>query len=544
MKVRIDSAISIDRAYLTSQVQMAITSRLTRSNPEYEKRKRYGRWVGNQHRLLKFYDLTDHEIRIPRGSLNLVRRTLSNYGITPEWETSGVTSRTAGEVSIDDFNVSLRKYQKECVHGMLKGVQGIVQMPCGAGKTTTAAVAMLSSGEPSLVLVHTEDILNQWVETITRLTAGTKPRIIQGKRSNVKPLKSGEVAVAMVQTLTRMKKSKGKDSYRQYQLMDLLDSVGALVTDEAHHVPAMQWKAIVDRCPARFRWGLTATPNRADGLGFMLTMLMGPKLFEISTDELIDRGYLQRPKIIPVDSGWGPSEKHYTYTIKCPYCDNQMITSHRRHSMDGSICTLCNEHISHQVDTDKGRLNYAKAVTSSSTDATRIANVCRIAKAASDDGRTTLILVPRKAAAYRLVRMLDAMGVNAVAVTGDDKKLIREQRLNDVRNGRTEVIIATQLADEGLDLPSLDCEINTSAGKDKGKAKQRVGRTLRIGGRQPLVFELVDHGEFKSQWEKRRKSYQQEYGDCIISIEPLTIDQSIKIIHDQNEMRTENDHLF
>ncbi len=534
MKVRIDSAISIDCSEITYQIESAITSRLTRPNPEYEKRKRYGRWVGKQHRLLRFYEKTDHEIRIPRGSLNLVQRTLAKYGIRPEWEASGVTTRTTGEVPIDYFDVSLRKYQKECVAKMLKGVQGIIQMPCGAGKTTTAAVAMLSSGEPSLVLVHTEDILNQWVETITRLTAGTKPRIIQGKRSNVKPLRDGEIAVAMVQTLTRMKTAKGKDSHRQYQLMDLLDSVGALVTDEAHHVPAMQWKAIVDRCPSRFRWGLTATPSRADGLGFMLTMLMGPKLFEISTDELIERGYLQRPRIVPVDSGWGPTDAHYSYTIKCSYCENQMATNNKRHMVDGTICTLCNEHLSHHLDTDKGRLNYAKAVTAAASDPTRIANICRISKAASEDGRTTLILVPRKTAAYRLVRMLEAMGVNAVAVTGDDKKHIREQRLNDVRNGRTEVIIATQLADEGLDLPSLDCEVNTSAGKDKGKAKQRVGRTLRIGGRQPIVFELVDHGEFKGQWEKRRKSYQQEYGDCIVSIEPLHIDDALKVIDDQN----------
>ena len=530
MKVRIDSAISIDRAELPQQIYTAITSRLTRPNPEYEKRVRYGRWVGKQHRLLRFYETTDHEVRIPRGSLHLVRRSLEQYGIYPDWETSGVTTRSHGRIAVEDFAVSLRDYQKECVEKMITGVQGIVQMPCGAGKTTTAAVAMLSSGEPSLVLVHTEDILNQWVDTITRLTAGTRPRIIQGKRSDFSPLRDGEVAVAMVQTLTRMKQARGKESYRRGQLIDLLDSIGALVTDEAHHVPAMQWKSIVDRCPARFRWGLTATPNRSDGLGFMLTMLMGPKLFEISTDELIARNFLQKPLIVPVESGWSPTDSHYSYTVTCPYCGNKTATNLKRHAADGSICTRCNEHISHRVDTDKGRLNYAKAVTASASNATRTSNICRLAKAAAEKGRTTLILVPRKAAAYRLVRMLQQMDVNAVAVTGDDNKQIRERRLDDVRNGRTEVIIATQLADEGLDLPSLDCEINTSAGKDKGKARQRVGRTLRIGGMKPIVFELVDGSEFRTQWDKRRRSYQQEYGDCIASVDPLMADRAITLL--------------
>jgi superfamily II DNA or RNA helicase len=123
--------------------------------------------------------------------------------------------------------------------------------------------------------------------------------------------------------------------------------------------------------------------------------------------------------------------------------------------------------------------------------------------------------------------MLESMGVMAVAVTGDDNKSIRDRRLDDVRNGKTEVIIATQLADEGLDLPSLDCEINTSAGKDKGKARQRVGRTLRIGGKKPVVFEIVDSAEFKNQWQQRRKSYQQEYGNCVISVEPISVQDAI-----------------
>ena len=99
--------------------------------------------------------------------------------------------------------------------------------------------------------------------------------------------------------------------------------------------------------------------------------------------------------------------------------------------------------------------------------------------------------------------------------------------MDDVRNGKIEVIIATQLADEGLDLPCLDCEINTSAGKDKGKARQRVGRTLRIGGKRPVVFEIVDSDEFENQWQQRRKSYQQEYGNCVTSIEPVSVQDAI-----------------
>ena len=515
MLILIRSGLQIPKKHLTPEVERALRTRLCKPNPAYESSQRYGRYTGNMERLLYFYEDQPDHLRIPRGALGLVRETLAKFGISPDFD-SAVHTNTMRPVPVEDFAVELRPYQRDCVDAMHKRVQGVVQMPCGSGKTTTGAIALLSTGEPGLVLVHTEDIQQQWVQTITQLTAGDRPRIIQGKGSSLKPLRPGEIAVAMVQTLAGARQSR-----------QLLQSVGALITDEAHHVPANQWRPIVDRCPARYRWGLTATPDRSDGLGFMLHFLMGPTIFQMGTNELIRQGYLFRPYIIPVDSGWEPGDDLYPANVPCYSCGTKIQVVPARHEREGTTCPKCDNYLSSQSDTERGRINYSKAVTVSSKDKDRMSLISDLTEAAVADGRTVLILVPRKKAVWSLVRDLESRGITAIGITSQDGKEIRSRKLRDARAGRVEAVVATQLADEGLDLPILDCAINTSAGRSKGRARQRVGRTLRPVGKTPVVFELVDGGEFRSQWDSRKRVYIQEYGPCVHGSEPLGLTEAL-----------------
>ena len=73
-------------------------------------------------------------------------------------------------------------------------------------------------------------------------------------------------------------------------------------------------------------------------------------------------------------------------------------------------------------------------------------------------------------------------------------KKARERALSDIREGRASILIGTQIADEGLDLPALDTLILAAPSRSPGRTEQRVGRILRNleGKRQPVVFDLVD----------------------------------------------------
>lgn len=507
--LKLGANVEVDLRSVPGDVVRRITSGLTHPNPAWERAVRMRLRVVPPP-ALHYFERRGDVLRVPRGALGLLREALDGAGIEIVFDTSGVVSRSPGLRSWDEIDVDLRPYQTEAVEAMLRRVQGIVRMPCGGGKTTTGATALLRSGEPGLVLVHTRDIRDQWVATFERLS-GRTPRLVSGDEDGLRPLADREVAVATVQTLSRAGRAA----------LPLLRSAGALLTDEAHHVPAETWRSIAEQVPARYRWGLTATPERSDGLTFVLSHLIGPTIFAISTSDLIASGYLLSPTIVPIDTGWAPSEDHYPWSARCSSCSRTTpVDDPVEHRRRGSTCRSCGAAIDRHALLDAGSLVHSRALSDLATDPGRAALVRLLATSSARAGRTVLVLLPRKDAVIATADAIRRDGIEVVAVTGDTTD--REQAIDLVRSGKVPVIVATQLADEGLDLPSIDVVVNASGGRSQGRAKQRVGRSLRLAGRDPVVFELVDGGEFASQWRSRFFGYVSEYGRrSVVSEEPL-----------------------
>jgi superfamily II DNA or RNA helicase len=530
IRVRIGAEISLCVAELSPRLCKAIENMFTFVNPEYEKRKRQNRYIKSTPQFLRFYRHREGWLYVPRGAINRVRVALTEHGADPKFLTRDVVSRSRGKIPLEDYDVSLRPYQLDGLRAMHERVQGVVQMPCGAGKTELGAAALLTTGEPGLVIVHTEDILEQWKHRIHRMSREW-PRVISGtKKSDLSPLNVGETAVAMIQTLN----SAGPKAEA------FLASVGAVLTDECHHIPARTWASVLNNIKARFRWGLTATPYRNDGLSFLLKLTMGDTIYSVDTDYLIKNGYLHRPLIVPVWTGWVVPEDCYPVTVLCPACLKWRPTTRSKHQTGGSRCKPCKSQIPQVADMQMGKLNYTKAVSEMSLDAGRMEIIRRLVKSATDDGRTTLVLVPRKAAVTSLVTKLRWENIDAVGVTSDYDKYTRAKLLKDIREKRASVIVATQLADEGLDLPAIDCAINTSAGRHTGTAKQRVGRTLRKSGRDPIVFDFVDTSEFERQWMIRAAAYRKEYGKCFYNGEPIDPDKAIEVFRKERDRQGQN----
>jgi superfamily II DNA or RNA helicase len=147
--------------------------------------------------------------------------------------------------------VSLRDYQTEAVGKLVRITQGYLVMPCGSGKTRTALGAIARLRTPTLVLVHTTDLAAQWRQEI-RNELGVEAGLIGSGQARVAP-----ITVGLVQALVRWPLPR-LDAY--------LSTLGFLVVDELHHCPAVTFRQIIDRCPARYRLGLTATPEREEGL--------------------------------------------------------------------------------------------------------------------------------------------------------------------------------------------------------------------------------------------------------------------------------------
>ena len=397
-------------------------------------------------------------IFVPRGALSLLRSIARRSNVALRFVNATKTAR-ANPCSIDDLRVELRPYQREAVEAMLRRVQGYVRLPCGAGKTVLGCAAVLASGEAALVVVHTIDLAQQWSSTFSKLY-GRRVRATPSLR----PLEPGEIAVVMVQALH----SAGR------RARPLLASAGCVLLDECHHAPATTFRAVFEHCAARLRWGLTATPERADGWSFALPLVLGPELYGLTTADLLALGHLVEPSICAV---------------------------HTRVAIDFD-----------QHTNRSGRLNMGSAVSALCDDEQRNALLLDLAELAAHHERSVLLLVPRKALAHTLASTLCERGVAAVALTSAVPKTQREGALQALRERRVQVAVATQLADEGLDVPVLDTLINASTGRAAGRAIQRVGRVLRQAAdkRSPIVVEIVDPGPFRSQWKSRREAYRSQ----------------------------------
>ena len=508
-----------------NRVISRIRRRLTFDNPELKKAEGLGLDTRRiPPRLFYWTGELDTQVTIPRGALRLAMRAMKESGVTPRWKPN-VSKNHILPRPLSSLNVQLRpEYQVAAVDALLANQQGMVVLPCGAGKTTIGVTAVLRSGYAACVVVHTRELLTQWVERFV-LIAGRRPRVITADAS-LEPLEPGEVSVAMVKTLHDA--GDEADAF--------LKSVGALLVDEAQHVPAKMWSSVSQRCPARHRWGLTATPERSDGMDFLFDVLIGETVFSETARSLIDWGYLKRPLIVPIRTEWEPSLDHYKPTLVCHRCGKVQRPPDFKADVKIvkiSRCRKCRGVVTEEMVQD--RLTWSRAIAARGRNSDRAGLIALMMEIGIRRGRVGLCLASSNVAGEAILRALeDYSHVDACFVSSKTPKKERERAMDTLgQEGGYQALVATKLAEEGLDIPELDWVINEIGGKSGGNAKQRVGRAARLGGAvTPVVIEPIDNARtFERQWNQRRKAYVAEYGrEAIFSDEPLSTFEGLEVI--------------
>lgn len=373
----------------------------------------------------------------PRGTWDLVKKSLKEVGYRPvvhqDLRALGAPLVTRATVA----DLTLRDYQQRGVDQLLERLQGIVVLPCGCGKTRLGVAAILAAGRTAIILVHTDDLADQWMELL--LEIGVDAGRVDGDHDDHdKP-----VVVAMIASL----RNKLKDPFED---TDWLSNFGTCVLDEAHHAPARTFMMVLNAIPARYRLGLTATPDREDGLERLMNWSFGPRLLERNTEEMIKLGFLMKAEIELV---------HTAFEFEWSGPDEKKIAA-----MDKAIVK----------DDARNQLIIDRAVAE--------------AKA----GETVLVLYNRKAHCKTLAKKICALGVEAVAVNSATKKSDRKGTIQALRDGKLPIMIATSLADEGLDVRRLSRILLAWPQRARGGTTQRTGRLLRDFAKKPKLIDFVD----------------------------------------------------
>jgi superfamily II DNA or RNA helicase len=148
---------------------------------------------------------------------------------------------------------------------------GVLVAPTGAGKTVMACALIARIATPTLVLVHTKPLAEQWRQRLGDFLGLTRRQI--GQLGAGRARTGGIVDLATPQTLAR--KDNPAEVFAGY---------GLVIVDECHRLPAASFEEAVRQAPNR-RWiGLTATPRRRDGLEAILHMQLGPTRHTMSSD--------------------------------------------------------------------------------------------------------------------------------------------------------------------------------------------------------------------------------------------------------------------
>jgi superfamily II DNA or RNA helicase/very-short-patch-repair endonuclease len=228
-------------------------------NPEFYRAQAMRLPTYDKPRIIACAEDHPSHISLPRGCLQDVKQLLSKLGITP----SVRDERFGGRPLTTEFRGTLRPDQLVAATAMAGHDTGVLSASTAFGKTVVAAWLIAQRRVNTLVLVHRQQLLEQWTErlyTFLDLPSKSIGHVGGGRRKL-----GGMVDIALIQSLVR----KGV-------VDDCVADYGHLILDECHHLPAHSFERVARRAKAKFVTGLSATVTRKDGHHPIIFMQCGP----------------------------------------------------------------------------------------------------------------------------------------------------------------------------------------------------------------------------------------------------------------------------
>ena len=459
MKIKISNIIEIEEP--TPEIFAYCENQLKFKNPDYEKKKRMGFWVANMSKELKLYNYYQGKIYLPIGCFDDLYTMYPDSKLYEDY--SVVVPKKISS------NIKLRTYQEPCLKALEKYVNGLFVLPAGTGKTQCALECFAKLQQKTCWITHTKDLMNQAKERCEQNITCKTSCITDGKCDT-----SGDIVFCTVQTLRNFVE-KQEISQNEF---------GLLIIDECHRLctsaeATMMFEECLNYFASRYKLGLTATLHRADGLEKCIPKLLGNVLYEVKkeNDKLV--GYYENKKVCEVP----------LIDFQVPIQVNIINTEYN--IIDKDV-----------FNKDGMTLSFSKLITDIGQDKKRNKLIIDIANKLDTP---TIILSDR----VDQLKYLQENIPNSIQVDGSTKKSVREKALEDMKNGKYKVFLASyQLAREGLDIIRLENLIMATPVKDFAVVIQSCGRIQRPYGNKKIakVYDLVDDVSFLNRFYSKRKS--------------------------------------
>jgi superfamily II DNA or RNA helicase len=318
---------------------------------------------------------------------------------------------------------------------------GVLSLPCGFGKTTCALAIAAHLRVRTMIVVHKEFLANQWAEKIGEFCPGATIGRVQGDKLELE----NDFVIAMIQTMCIREHEPGA-----------FDSIGLVIVDEAHHIGAPAFSQFMFKLCPKYTLGLTATPERKDGLTRLLYWFMGPNFFTV------ERENQAQVKVVPLQFD-------------------------------------CQEYRSAPPCTRFGKVSLAEVVNQLVELPGRNQLILDTIEKLKKEKRKILILSDRRGHCAWLKENIEG---SALYIGG-----MKEAELTE--SAKAQVIVATfTLAHEGLDIPALDTVILSTPHSDVKQAVGRIMRETKGKNNDPVIYDMVDNWSVLwAMYSKRLKMY-------------------------------------
>ena len=462
-----------------------------------------------------------------------------------------------------EFNGTLRDYQSPVVGKFIKTVTasglpsgGLLELPCAWGKTSASLYIMSQLKKKTIVIVHKEFLMNQWIERIAQFVPAARIGKIQGPTVDVE---DKEIVLCMLQSLIN----------KEYPA-DLFAQFGLTIIDEVHHISSQTFSNSLFKVVTKYMLGLSATMDRKDGTTKVFKMFLGPVIHKVErknehevevramtyrtndaefNDTILD--FKGQPQISSMISKLSSYNRRTEFII-------QTLTAFISAENPGSphlSCSTSSEGLAPpflKVDCEMCNKNINYLVRNTCCDQVKYCLLCMdaVVKNAKDNLEQTtnkktgqVKQVKRRPKCPCCSKVLayeqNYIDTGLVKPIHDLQTIVLSHNLNVLEyiyqkfvcknlasvgyyvGGMSEqelkasekkhVILATySMASEGLDIPGLNAEFLISPKTD---IVQSVGRILRAkhATTQPVIYDFVDtHDVFQRQWRKRKAFYKKQ----------------------------------
>lgn len=364
--------------------------------------------------------------------------------------------------------INLRPWQKPQVEAILNTGQGIIKSPAGSGKTISTLASIQKLKAKALVIVNTKDILWQWQE-----------RIHGFWHEDVHIGQVGDGIFDISETITIATAQTIHSRYDDLLESGFFDEFSFVCLDECHHATAETYNRILDTFSARYRVGVSATPDKS-GEFALATRVLGPIICD-TDPATVDA--LQRPTVFKIPTKFG-----YDF---------------RGHGGR------------------RARSNYPQMISALTEDEMR--NRAITANILRNRGHHQLVISKRLNHLNNIAEMLEEANFPDPVVTIVGKNDNEHRRSAKALAEVEPCVILSTLADEAMDIPRLDRLHLIFPQKNTGLVTQQVGRVERVHDEKhdAFIFDYCDLniGPLENQWRSRRFEVYEQRGYTIKTLQ-------------------------